>query len=35
LRIHRVEHEELGALDVFLVPIGPDQAGMCYEAVFG
>jgi hypothetical protein len=33
-RIYRLQHEELGALDLFLVPIGPDDAGMCYEAVF-
>ena len=33
-RIHRVAHEKLGALDLFLVPIGPDHDGMCYEAVF-
>jgi hypothetical protein len=33
--IHRLEHEELGRLDLFLVPIGPDEAGMRYEAVFG
>jgi hypothetical protein len=29
-RIHRVEHAELGALEIFLVPVGPDR----YEAVF-
>jgi hypothetical protein len=28
--IHRVEHDALGALDIFLVPVGPDR----YEAVF-
>jgi hypothetical protein len=33
-RIYRVRHEELGVLDLFLVPIGPDAEGMCYEAVF-
>jgi hypothetical protein len=33
--IHRLEHEALGALDLFLVPVGPDEAGMRYEAVFG
>lgn len=33
--IHRLEHDELGSLDIFLVPIGYDQAGsMRYEAVF-
>jgi hypothetical protein len=29
-RIHRVEHDELGAIEIFLVPIAPDR----YEAVF-
>jgi len=29
-RIHRVEHEQLGAIEIFVVPIGPDR----YEAVF-
>jgi hypothetical protein len=29
-RIYRVEHDDLGALEIFLVPIGPDR----YEAVF-
>ena len=33
-RIYRLQHEQLGAFDLFLVPIGPDEAGMCYEAVF-
>ena len=28
--IHRVEHEQLGAIEIFLVPIGPGR----YEAVF-
>jgi hypothetical protein len=28
--IQRVEHDGLGALEIFLVPIGPDR----YEAVF-
>jgi hypothetical protein len=32
--IYRVEHEALGALEIFLVPIGPDAEGMRYEAVF-
>jgi hypothetical protein len=31
---YRVEHESLGALEIFLVPIGPDAAGMRYEAIF-
>jgi hypothetical protein len=29
-RIHRVEHDGLGAIDIFLVPIAADR----YEAVF-
>ena len=33
-RIYRVEHEAIGSFELFLVPIGPDGAGMRYEAVF-
>lgn len=33
--IRRLEHDGLGGLELFLVPIGPDEAGMRYEAVFG
>jgi hypothetical protein len=29
-RIYRVEHEQLGAIEIFLVPISADS----YEAVF-
>ena len=32
--IRRLEHPELGAFELFLVPIGPDDVGMRYEAVF-
>ena len=32
--IYRLEHERLGPMDIFLVTIGPDEKGMCYEAVF-
>jgi len=32
--IYLVEHEELGSIELFLVPIGPDDEGMRYEAVF-
>lgn len=31
---HRLEHAQMGAFEIFLVPIGPDEAGMRYEAVF-
>jgi Domain of unknown function (DUF6916) len=33
-RIYRLEHDELGTLDLFLVPIARDAAGVRYEAVF-
>lgn len=32
--IHRLTHAELGELDLFLVPLGPDAEGMRYEAAF-
>jgi hypothetical protein len=38
-QIYRVEHATLGALDLFVVPIGPSQpkhgpGGMLYEVIF-
>jgi hypothetical protein len=30
-----LEHAELGALEILLVPIGPDDCGHRYEAIFG
>ena len=33
-QIYRFEHREIGSFDLFIVPIGPDDCGMCYEAVF-
>jgi hypothetical protein len=33
-RIYPVEHDTIGSHELFLVPIGPDHAGMRYEAVF-
>jgi uncharacterized protein DUF6916 len=33
-RTFHLEHDEMPALDLFLVPIGPDAQGLCYEAVF-
>ena len=33
-RIYSVEHGHLGKHKIFLVPIGPDEHGMRYEAVF-
>jgi hypothetical protein len=40
---YRVEHEQLGTLELFIVPVGPDESrvpgqaptAMRYEAVFG
>ncbi len=32
--IYTVEHSKLGKHKIFLVPIGPDEQGMRYEAVF-
>ncbi len=29
-----VSHGRFGTMDVFLVPIGPDEQGMRYEAIF-
>ena len=33
-RIYTLHHAELGDLEIFLVPIGPDDEGMRLEAVF-
>jgi hypothetical protein len=33
-RIYRLEHEQMGAMELFLVPLGPDAEGMRYEAIF-
>ena len=33
-RTYRLEHAQLGTLEIFLVPIRRDAAGMIYEAVF-
>ena len=41
--IYRLEHEQLGTLEFFIVPVGPPEAAdseaagtaMRYEAVFG
>jgi hypothetical protein len=34
-RTYRLEHDALGTLDVFLVPIARDAHGTTYEAIFG
>jgi len=33
-RIYRLDHDELGTLELFLVPIQPDARGPLYEATF-
>jgi hypothetical protein len=33
-RTYRFEHEQLGTFEIFIVPIGSDQAGTRYEAIF-
>jgi hypothetical protein len=33
-RIYRVEHDEIGPYDIFLVPVGKDATGVLYEAIF-
>lgn len=32
--VYMVEHNQMGKLELFLVPIGPDEVGMRYEAIF-
>ena len=32
--MYPVSHEKLGEFNLFMVPIGPDEKGLCYEAVF-
>ncbi|MGE0128796.1 MAG: hypothetical protein AB7U82_12015 [Blastocatellales bacterium] len=33
-RIYQIEHDVLGCLDLFLVPVGRQEDGFLYEAVF-
>jgi hypothetical protein len=33
-RIYRLDNAALGTLEIFLVPIGRDAAGLRYEAIF-
>lgn len=32
--IYPLEHAKLGRIELFLVPVGPDEQGMRYQAVF-
>lgn len=33
-KIYKIEHDRMGTLDLFLVPVGQTGAGLEYEAVF-
>jgi hypothetical protein len=33
-RIYRLQHEKLGDLDLFIVPVGLEPEGVLYECVF-
>ncbi|MBK9943243.1 MAG: hypothetical protein U0Z44_05935 [Kouleothrix sp.] len=33
-RTYAIKHPALGWIDLFLVPIGPDPLGMCYQSIF-
>src|SRR5262245_39838088 len=33
-RIYRIEQAELAGVEIFLVPVGPDETGQRYEAIF-
>lgn len=32
--IHKLRHNHMGEIDIFLVPVGRDQHGFHYEAIF-
>jgi len=33
-QIYPISHEQTGTLEIFIVPVQPDQTGMRFEAVF-
>jgi len=33
-QVYFIEHERMGAFELFLVPVGRDESGFRYEAVF-
>lgn len=33
-RLYALSHPQMGNVELFLVPVGPDKTGMRYEAVF-
>jgi hypothetical protein len=34
-RIYAIDHESIGPLEIFIVPVARDHGGTTYEAVFG
>jgi hypothetical protein len=32
--IYHMEHDQIGSFELFIVPIGPDEKGLRYEAIF-
>jgi hypothetical protein len=32
--MYQIQHDQLGAFDLFLVPVSQDQDGVYFEAVF-
>ncbi|MDQ3914905.1 MAG: hypothetical protein M3323_06170 [Actinomycetota bacterium] len=33
-RTYRMQHDELGTIEIFIVPVGRDEKGATYEAIF-
>ena len=33
-RTYKMEHDQIGSFELFIVPIGPDERGLRYEAIF-
>lgn len=33
-RVFKIEHSELGTMELFIVPVGQNESGIRYEAVF-
>src|SRR5947207_1418881 len=33
-QLYKLDHDKLGAIEIFLVPIEPDEKGMRFEAIF-
>jgi len=33
--VYQIDHAAIGTFELFIVPIGPDGVGLCYQAIFG